>query len=75
MSRTWKDDIRNRPRAHLDAPFWKYRWWLKHGPNKPKSNAGTRRVHNRIFRAKCKQAMREGRDPPQWRRDLSWVWW
>lgn len=74
MSRTWKDDIRNRPDAHRDAPFWKYRRWLKHGRNS-RFSAETRRVHNRCFRAKVKQAIREGREPPKWVRDLPWIYW
>lgn len=69
MSRTWKDDIKNRPDAHTDAPYWKYRWWLKHG------NSDTRRRHNRMRRAKAKQALRRGRDAPREVRYLPWIWW
>lgn len=74
MSRTWKDDVRHSPKRHPDAPFWAYRWWLKHGRNN-KFNAEHRRIHNRLFRAKVKQAIREGREPPKWVRSLPWEYW
>jgi len=69
MSRTWKDDIKQRHHAHRDAPYWKYDWWMKHG------DAETRRLHNRSFRRKVRQAVYNDREPPKWVRDLPWIWW
>jgi len=69
MSRTHKDQVRSSYRRHPDAPYWKYRWWLKHG------DAETRRLHNRSFRRKAKQVIHHGKEPPKWVRDLPWIWW
>jgi hypothetical protein len=69
MSRTYKDVVQQRSDLHQSHPYWRYRWWLKHGPS------DTRRVHNRLRRAKAKQAIREGKDPPREARYLPWVWW
>ena len=74
MSRTWKDDIRHSHKRHPDAPFWKYRWWLKHGRNN-KFSAETRRTHNRIFRSRVRQALQNDHEMPKWVRDLAWEYW
>ena len=65
MSRT------NHPNKHnYDShPYWRYGWWSKHGP------AEIRRIHNRIERAREKQAIREDRDPPRRRKYIAWIYW
>jgi hypothetical protein len=50
-------------------PYWKYQWWSKHGP------ASLRRIYNRIERAREKQALREGRDPPKRHKYIAWWYW
>lgn len=76
MSRTWKDQVRTSFDRHRDAPFWKYRWWTKHGRGRHGSSAATRRMHNRIWRAKAKCALREGREPvAKVPRYLAWIYW
>jgi hypothetical protein len=73
MSRTHKDSIQQNYDSHKDAPYWKYRWWLKHGSKR--HSADIRRRHNRCFRAKVKQALHHGRELPKWVRDLPWIYW
>jgi hypothetical protein len=34
-----------------------------------------RRIHNRIERAREKQAIREDRDPPRRRKYIAWIYW
>jgi hypothetical protein len=72
VSRTYKDDIRQSRKRHPDAPFWKYRWWLKHGSQR--SSAATRRFYNPIDRTKAKQALHHGREVPR-KADLHWIYW
>ena len=55
-------------RAFTDANLIP-RWWGKHAP------ASFRRMHNKMFRARCRQALREGREPPPLRKDAGWHWW
>ena len=61
-------------------PYWLYGWWAKHGA------ADTRRVYNRIDRARVKAALRHGldgdedapdllRDPPRVRKYIAWIYW
>jgi hypothetical protein len=69
MSRTHKDRVQNNWRAHPDEPYWKYRWWLKHG------SSTTRRAYNRRDRHRDKLRVRAGKDPVPWRRYLPWIWW
>lgn len=69
MSRTYKDEIQNSHDRHPDAPYWKYRWWLKHG------DSDTRRRHNRRRRAQAKNALHHGKEMPKEVRDLPWIWW
>lgn len=69
MSRTHKDQIQQSHERHPDAPWWRYRLWLKHGPK------SIRRMHNKLRRLKAKEALRDGHEPPRERRYLSWIWW
>jgi hypothetical protein len=69
MSRTHKDYVQRNHKYHRDAPYWKYRWWLKHGDSE------TRRLHNRRLRRRCNLAVYLGKEPPEWVRDLPWIWW
>ena len=69
MSRTYKDEIQQCYSRHEDAPYWKYSWWSLHG------DSHTRRIHNRMRRAKATQALREGKDPPKEYRYMPYVWW
>jgi hypothetical protein len=73
MSRTNHPHKRN----YNTHPYWKFRWWIKHGP------ADLRRFHNRIERSREKQAIRQGldehgdllQDPPRRRKYIAWIYW
>lgn len=69
MSRTYKDRIQNDYEGHKDHPYWKGRWWLKHG------NSATRREYNRRDRRRNKIRVTQGKDPIPFRRYLPWIWW
>jgi len=69
MSRTFKDQISQSYDRHPDAPYWKYRWWLRHG------NSATRYTHNRRRRRRAKDALRLGTEIDKEVRDLPWIWW
>ncbi len=49
-------------------PYWLYQWWANHAPS------SMRRQFNRSERAKAKQAVRRGEDPPG-RKSMRWYFW
>jgi len=69
MSRTYNVKIQNDFTGHKEYPYWKYRWWLKHG------SSVTRREYNRRDRRRNKLRVRAGKDPIPFRRYLPWIWW
>jgi hypothetical protein len=61
-------------RNYDSHPYWRYGWWSRHTGNR-RSKRGIRQLYNRIERAREKQAIREGRDPPRRRKYIAWIYW
>lgn len=60
----------NKPSKYTpNHPYFKYRWYYKRGPKKDRHEVSVK------YRAKCKDAIRNGKEPPVWRRDTGWYYW
>lgn len=61
MSRTTKDQIRQSHDRHGNAPYWVFRWWLRHGSKR--HSAQIRRLENRRRRARARDLLVNEQEP------------
>lgn len=69
MSRSNKHTNRGRQAWNREHPYWRLNLYLKHGPK------DVRQYLESSHRARVKQALHHGKDPPERPMDAAWIWW
>jgi hypothetical protein len=69
MSRSKHHTNRGRQPWQRKHPYWRFGWAYKHGPK------DVRQHLEASHRAKVKQSLHHGEDPPERPMDAAWIWW